>query len=109
MAIAIIITDCLSFDPSRTACSLKSHSIKQRPSTSSSKPGFLSLQPLSDMPGPTGPASTAECVKVVVRCRPLNSKEVAEGRQRIVDVDTALSQVNKLVNLHVCGSSALAG
>ena len=38
-------------------------------------------------------------MKVVVRCRPLNSKEVAEGRQRIVDVDTALSQVDKLIKL----------
>ncbi len=62
------------------------------------------------MPGPAGPASTAECVKVVVRCRPLNSKEVAEGRQRIVDVDTALSQVDKLTALQwllrACTSSA---
>ncbi|KAG2487699.1 hypothetical protein HYH03_013698 [Edaphochlamys debaryana] len=29
----------------------------------------------------------AESVKVVVRCRPLNSKETADGRQRIVDMD----------------------
>ena len=29
-----------------------------------------------------------ECVKVVVRCRPLNDKERKEGRKKIVDVDT---------------------
>ena len=29
-----------------------------------------------------------ECVKVVVRCRPLNTKERKEGRKKIVDVDT---------------------
>jgi kinesin family protein 3/17 len=29
----------------------------------------------------------SECVKVVVRCRPLNSKELADGRERIVDMD----------------------
>jgi hypothetical protein len=28
-----------------------------------------------------------ECVKVVVRCRPFNSKERKEGRKKIVDVD----------------------
>jgi len=29
----------------------------------------------------------AECVKVIVRCRPLSSKELDEGRQRIVEMD----------------------
>lgn len=28
-----------------------------------------------------------ECVKVVVRCRPLNSTEIADGRQVIVKVN----------------------
>ena len=44
---------------------------------------------------------------MVVRCRPLNSKEVAEGRQRIVDVDTALSQVDHLLKLQGSGYPAL--
>lgn len=35
----------------------------------------------------------SECVRVVVRCRPLNEKERVEGRQRIVDVDQKLGQV----------------
>ena len=30
------------------------------------------------------PSSSAECVKVVVRCRPLNEKEIKDGRQRYV-------------------------
>ncbi|GAQ91439.1 Kinesin-like protein [Klebsormidium nitens] len=34
-----------------------------------------------------------ECVKVVVRCRPLASKEIADGRQRIVDMDSQTGQV----------------
>jgi hypothetical protein len=33
------------------------------------------------------PAASGECVRVVVRCRPLNAKERAEGRETIVDVD----------------------
>jgi hypothetical protein len=36
----------------------------------------------------------AECVRVVVRCRPLNAKENAEGRERIVEVDPATAQVS---------------
>mmetsp|Transcript_18435 Transcript_18435/g.22116 ORF Transcript_18435/g.22116 Transcript_18435/m.22116 type:complete len:824 (+) Transcript_18435:108-2579(+) len=32
-------------------------------------------------------AAAGECVKVVVRCRPLSSKEVEDSRQRIVDMD----------------------
>eukprot|EP00879_Flechtneria_rotunda_P024890 GHRR01026413.1.p1 GENE.GHRR01026413.1~~GHRR01026413.1.p1 ORF type:complete len:401 (+),score=95.22 GHRR01026413.1:223-1425(+) len=35
----------------------------------------------------------AECVRVVVRCRPLNSKELAEGRCRIMDTDKKTGQV----------------
>ncbi|GLC55847.1 Kinesin-like protein fla10 [Pleodorina starrii] len=37
--------------------------------------------------------SSAESVKVVVRCRPLNSKEKQDGRQRIVDMDVDAGQV----------------
>jgi kinesin family protein 3/17 len=42
-----------------------------------------------------GPAlkSDAECVRVVVRCRPLNAKETADGRSRIVDMDTRQGQI----------------
>ncbi|CAK61968.1 unnamed protein product (macronuclear) [Paramecium tetraurelia] len=35
-----------------------------------------------------------ECVKVVVRARPLSSKEIEEGRKRIVDVDTSRKEIN---------------
>eukprot|EP00899_Mesostigma_viride_P027813 jgi/Mesvir1/8216/Mv12506-RA.2 len=38
-------------------------------------------------------APSAECVKVVVRCRPLSSKEIADGRQRIVDMDEKIGQI----------------
>lgn len=40
------------------------------------------------------PASSSECVKVVVRCRPLSQKEVDEGRQRIVDMDLSAGQIS---------------
>jgi kinesin family protein 3/17 len=39
-------------------------------------------------------ARGSECVQVVVRCRPLFGKELAEGRQRIVDMDTETGQVD---------------
>lgn len=35
-----------------------------------------------------------ECVKVVVRCRPLASREISDGRQRIVDMDPQTGQVS---------------
>jgi kinesin family protein 3/17 len=35
----------------------------------------------------------AECVRVVVRCRPLNEREKADGRTRIVDMDKKSGQV----------------
>ena len=38
-------------------------------------------------------AAAAECVKVVVRCRPLNAKEEQAGRQRIVRIDRELGQI----------------
>ena len=34
-----------------------------------------------------------ECVQVIVRCRPLFGKELAEGRQRIVEMDTSRGEV----------------
>lgn len=33
------------------------------------------------------PSTSAECVKVVVRCRPLDEKEIRDGHERIVDID----------------------
>lgn len=35
----------------------------------------------------------SEAVKVVVRCRPLNSKELADGRDRIVNIDAKSGQI----------------
>ena len=40
-----------------------------------------------------GPAS-AECVRVVVRCRPLNRVEVSDGRKRAVDMDRQVQQAS---------------
>uniref|UniRef100_A0A061S6B5 Kinesin-like protein n=1 Tax=Tetraselmis sp. GSL018 TaxID=582737 RepID=A0A061S6B5_9CHLO len=37
-----------------------------------------------------------ECVKVVVRCRPLSEKEVQEGRQRIIEMDCQRGEVSIL-------------
>ena len=34
-----------------------------------------------------------ECVRVVVRCRPLSRKEIEQGRQQIVDMDLKAGQV----------------
>lgn len=39
------------------------------------------------------PKADAECVRVVVRCRPLNSKETADGRARIIEMDKRQGQV----------------
>ena len=36
-----------------------------------------------------------ECVKVVVRCRPMSKKEVEDSRQRIVDMDSKTGEVMK--------------
>ena len=38
-------------------------------------------------------AVAGEAVRVVVRCRPLSSKEQNEGRTRVVDMDTKMGQV----------------
>jgi hypothetical protein len=37
-----------------------------------------------------GDSSAAETVRVVVRCRPLNSKEKADGREQIVHMDSSM-------------------
>lgn len=37
-------------------------------------------------------AAAAECVRVVVRCRPLNKLENSDGRKRILEVDNELQQ-----------------
>lgn len=42
-------------------------------------------------------AKGAEAVRVVIRCRPLNSKEKADGRGTIVEMDTA-GGVVRLIN-----------
>uniref|UniRef100_A0A803K2I0 Kinesin-like protein n=1 Tax=Xenopus tropicalis TaxID=8364 RepID=A0A803K2I0_XENTR len=38
-------------------------------------------------------SKSSESVRVVVRCRPMNSKELAAGYERVVDVDVKLGQV----------------
>ncbi len=35
----------------------------------------------------------SECVKVMVRCRPMNKSEVARGCQSIVEVDSKANQI----------------
>ena len=42
---------------------------------------------------PLQPKQDPECVRVVVRCRPLNNKETADGRQRIVVMDKKTGQL----------------
>jgi hypothetical protein len=49
--------------------------------------------PSSNSPSPAGSghcamSKSAECVKVILRCRPMNKKEESDRRQRIVDMDT---------------------
>ena len=41
----------------------------------------------------TGPGSSPECVKVVVRCRPLSQGEMSDGKKGIVNMDTKLGQI----------------
>ena len=38
-------------------------------------------------------SKNSECVKVVVRCRPLSSKETAAKRQKVVDMDLKMGQI----------------
>lgn len=40
------------------------------------------------------PKKDPECVKVVVRCRPMSKKEIEDSRKRIVEMDTATGEVN---------------
>ena len=40
-----------------------------------------------------GPGSSPECVKVVVRCRPLSQGEMSDGKKGIVNMDTKLGQI----------------
>ncbi|KAL3141697.1 Envelope glycoprotein gp160 [Trebouxia sp. C0010 RCD-2024] len=37
-------------------------------------------------------AAAAECVRVAVRCRPLNKLEISDSRKSIVEIDTSLQQ-----------------
>nr|DBA21953.1 TPA: hypothetical protein GDO54_013059 [Pyxicephalus adspersus] len=39
-------------------------------------------------------SKSSETVKVVVRCRPMNSKEIASGFEKVVDVDVKLGQIS---------------
>jgi len=39
-------------------------------------------------------AADNECIQVVVRCRPLNSKEKNESRESIIDIDSGVRQVS---------------
>jgi len=43
------------------------------------------------------PPKAAECVKVVVRCRPMNDQEISDGRQQVLfmDKDTAMAHIQK--------------
>ena len=43
------------------------------------------------MPGKA--AKDDDCVKVVVRCRPMNRKEIEDGRERVVDMNLKTNQV----------------
>ncbi|XP_041433618.1 kinesin family member 3B S homeolog isoform X2 [Xenopus laevis] len=43
-------------------------------------------------------SKSSESVRVVVRCRPMNSKELAAGYERVVDVDVKLGQVSVKVH-----------
>lgn len=46
----------------------------------------------------------AECVRVVVRCRPLNSRETTDGRTRIVEIDKRQGQVSLCIKSDNSGS-----
>lgn len=34
-----------------------------------------------------------ECVKVMVRCRPMNQKEISNGSKNCIEIDKSLNQV----------------
>ena len=42
----------------------------------------------ADMPPPGD-----ECVKVMVRCRPMNEKEKGNGSQNVIEVDKSVNQI----------------
>lgn len=44
-----------------------------------------------------------ECVRVVVRCRPMSSKEQADGRQKVVDMDKKRGAVRFSCAMPGCG------
>ena len=48
---------------------------------------------LAVWPRDDGSMAPSECVKVVVRCRPLNSKETADGRVQVVEMDERMGMV----------------
>jgi len=37
---------------------------------------------------------SSECVKVMVRCRPMNTKEKERGCLKVVNVDSKLNQID---------------
>lgn len=41
----------------------------------------------------SGKSKKSECVKVVVRCRPLNEKEISGNHESIVKMDIKLGQI----------------
>ena len=50
----------------------------------------MSASPLPILP----PKATAESVKVVVRCRPMNEKEIRDGHTQVVEMDTNTGTVD---------------
>ena len=48
-------------------------------------------------------ARASERVKVVVRCRPMSSKEQADGRQKVVDMDKKRGAVRFSCAMPGCG------
>lgn len=49
-----------------------------------------------------------ECVRVVVRCRPMSSKETADGRQKVVEMDKKRGSVRARVAHDACVHTAHA-
>lgn len=43
-----------------------------------------------------GEASASECVKVMVRCRPINSSETSKGSKQCVNIVRDLNQIKLL-------------
>lgn len=41
----------------------------------------------------SGPQSSDECVKVMVRCRPMNKKEKDNGSKNVIEVDKTVNQI----------------